>query len=143
TFIKRFATGSALQAGGLDVLNSPFGAAVAPANFGQFSSTPNNPVLLIGNFGSSQISAFNLNTGAFLGQLSDAKGHPLVLNGGIKEGDLKGLWGIRFGNGQGGADDNTLFFAAGINAEADGLFGTVTAVSTSKAVRGDDMAALG
>jgi uncharacterized protein (TIGR03118 family) len=126
-FIKRFATGSALQAGGLDVLNSPFGAAVAPAGFGQFSSTPNNPVLLIGNFGSSQISAFNMNTGAFLGQLSDAQGRPLVLNGGIKETDLKGLWGIRFGNGQGGADANTLFFAAGINAEADGLFGKVTA----------------
>jgi uncharacterized protein (TIGR03118 family) len=130
TFIKRFATGSALQAGGLDVLNSPFGAAVAPAGFGQFSSTPNNPVLLIGNFGSSQISAFNMNTGAFLGQLSDAKGNPLVLNGGIKESDMKGLWGIRFGNGHGGADANTLFFAAGINAEADGLFGKVTAVTS-------------
>jgi len=131
-FIKRFATGSALQPGGLDVLNSPFGATVAPANFGQFSSTPNNPVLLIGNFGSSQISAFNMNTGAFLGQLSDAQGHPLVLNGGIKESDMKGLWGIRFGNGHGGADANTLFFAAGINAEADGLFGKVTAVTSAK-----------
>jgi uncharacterized protein (TIGR03118 family) len=128
-FIKRFATGSALQPGGLDVLNSPFGAAVAPADFGQFSSTPNNPVLLIGNFGSSQISAFNMNSGAFLGQLSDAQGNPLVLNGGISESDKKGLWGIRFGNGHGGADANTLFFAAGINAEADGLFGKVTAVT--------------
>jgi uncharacterized protein (TIGR03118 family) len=128
--IKRFATGSALQPGGLDVLNSPFGAAVAPSGFGQFSSAPNNPVLLIGNFGSSQISAFNLNTGAFLGQLSDAQGKPLVLNGGIKESDTKGLWGIRFGNGHGGADANTLFFAAGINAEADGLFGRVTAVTS-------------
>jgi uncharacterized protein (TIGR03118 family) len=129
-FIKRFATGSALQPGGLDVLNSPFGATVAPADFGQFSSTPNNPVLLIGNFGSSQISAFNKSTGAFLGQLSDAKGNPLVLNGGIKETDMKGLWGIRFGNGHGGADANTLFFAAGINAEADGLFGKVTAIAS-------------
>jgi uncharacterized protein (TIGR03118 family) len=128
-FIKRFATGSALQPGGLDVLNSPFGATVAPAGFGQFSSAPNNPVLLIGNFGSSQISAFNKNTGAFLGQLSDAQGKPLVLNGGINESDTKGLWGIRFGNGHGGADANTLFFAAGINAEADGLFGKVTAVT--------------
>jgi uncharacterized protein (TIGR03118 family) len=129
-FIKRFATGSALEPGGLDALNSPFGATVAPADFGQFSSTPNNPVLLIGNFGSSQISAFNTKTGAYLGQLSDAQGHPLVLNGGIKESDMKGLWGIRFGNGHGGADANTLFFAAGINAEADGLFGKVTAVTS-------------
>jgi uncharacterized protein (TIGR03118 family) len=138
-FIKRFATGSALQPGGLDVLNSPFGATVAPANFGQFSSTPNNPVLLIGNFGSSQISAFNMNTGAFLGQLSDAQGNPLVLNGGIKESDTKGLWGIRFGNGQGGADANTLFFAAGINAEADGLFGEVTAVTHPNVHRRDEV----
>jgi uncharacterized protein (TIGR03118 family) len=138
-FIKRFATGSALQPGGLDVLNSPFGAAVAPANFGQFSSTPNNPVLLIGNFGSSQISAFNMNTGAFLGQLSDAQGHPLVLNGGLKESDMKGLWGIRFGNGHGGADANTLFFAAGINAEGDGLFGEVTAVTSPNVHRHDEM----
>ena len=129
-FIKRFATGSALASGGLDELNSPFGATVAPAGFGQFSSAPNNPVLLIGNFGSSQISAFNMNTGAFLGQLSDAQGHPLLLNGGIKESDMKGLWGIRFGNGHGGADANTLFFAAGINAEADGLFGKVTPVTS-------------
>jgi hypothetical protein len=53
-----------------------------------------------------------------------------VVNGGIKEGDMKGLWGIRFGNGQGGADVNTLFFAAGIHAEADGLFGKVTAVTS-------------
>jgi uncharacterized protein (TIGR03118 family) len=138
-FIKRFATGSALQAGGLDVLNSPFGAAIAPADFGQFSSAPNNPVLLIGNFGSSQISAFNKNTGAFLGQLSDAKGNPLVLNGGIKESDMKGLWGIRFGNGHGGADANTLFFAAGINAEADGLFGKVTAVTSANVHRGGEI----
>jgi uncharacterized protein (TIGR03118 family) len=138
-FIKRFATGSALQPGGLDVLNSPFGAAVAPANFGQFSSTPNNPVLLIGNFGSSQISAFNMNTGAFLGQLSDVQGHPLVLNGGIQESDMKGLWGIRFGNGHGGADANTLFFAAGINAEGDGLFGEVTAVNSPNVHRRDEM----
>jgi uncharacterized protein (TIGR03118 family) len=142
TFITRFATGSALQAGGLDALNSPFGAAIAPAGFGQFSSTPNNPVLLIGNFGSSQISAFNLNTGAFLGQLSDARGHPLVVNGGIHEGDLKGLWGIRFGNGQGGADANTLFFAAGIHAEGGGLFGTVTPVSTTPNPRGNELAGL-
>jgi uncharacterized protein (TIGR03118 family) len=132
-FIKRFATGSALQPGGLDALNSPFGAAVAPAQFGQFSSTPNNPVLLIGNFGSSQISAFNMNTGAFLGQLTDAKGNPLVVNGGIKESDMKGLWALRFGNGHGGADVNTLFFAAGINAEGDGLFGKITAGTGSNA----------
>jgi hypothetical protein len=81
--------------------------------------------------------------GPFLGQLTDAGGQPLVVNGGIKESDLKGLWGIRFGNGQGGTDPNTLYFAAGINAEADGLFGAVAAVSSSKVPLGDHMAAQG
>jgi hypothetical protein len=33
-----------------------------------------------------------------------------------------GLWGLRFGNGGFGGDVNTLFFSAGINDEADGLF---------------------
>src|SRR6185437_14717536 len=82
--------------------------------------------LLVGNFGSSQVSAFNLRTGHFLGQLSDAHGHPLVLNGGFPENNMKGLWGIAFGNGHGGADPNTLFFASGINQESDGLFGKVS-----------------
>jgi uncharacterized protein (TIGR03118 family) len=126
TFIKRFATGSALQTGGLDALNSPIGMAVAPSNFGQFSSTATRTVLLVGNFGDSHVSAFDMSTGQFLGQLSDAQGNPLVLNGGFQETDKKGLWGIGFGNGHGGAATNALFFASGINAENDGLFGKVT-----------------
>jgi uncharacterized protein (TIGR03118 family) len=125
-FVKRLATGSALDPNGLPQLNSPIGMAVAPANFGKFSSKPGAPVLLIGNFGDSHVSAFDQNTGRFLGQLSDAHGQPLVLNGGFKETNIKGLWGIGFGNGHGGADSNTLFFAAGINQESDGLFGKVT-----------------
>jgi uncharacterized protein (TIGR03118 family) len=112
-FITRFASQG--------LLNSPHGMAVAPDNFGQFSNA-----LLVGNFGDSKVNAFDPKTGAFLGQLADAQGHPLVLNGGFQEGDTKGLWGITFGNGHGGAATNSLFFAAGINAENDGLFGKVT-----------------
>ena len=121
-FIKRFATGSAV--GGTAPLNSPIGAALAPPGFG-----PNGKfggALLIGNFGDSRVSAFDPATGKFLGQLTDAQGHTLVLNGGFKETNTKGLWGIAFGNGQGGAATDALFFAAGINGEADGLFGKVT-----------------
>lgn len=124
-FIKRFATGTAV--GGTSPLNSPIGATIAPAGYGpngKFSGA-----LLIGNFGDSTVSAFDPATGNFLGQLTDPQGHTLVLNGGLKETNTKGLWGIAFGNGQGGADTNALFFAAGINAEADGLFGKVTMVS--------------
>jgi uncharacterized protein (TIGR03118 family) len=118
-FIERFASQG--------LLNSPHGITVAPDSFGQFSNA-----LLVGNFGDSKVNAFDLKTGAFLGQLADAKGAPLVLNGGFKETDLKGLWGITFGNGQNGAATNSLFFASGINAENDGLFGKVT-------VNGEDL----
>jgi uncharacterized protein (TIGR03118 family) len=113
-FIERFASQG--------LLNSPHGIAVAPDNFGQFSNA-----LLVGNFGDSKVNAFNLNTGQFLGQLTDAHGNTLILNGGFKnESDTKGLWGLTFGDGQNGAATNSLFFAAGINDENDGLFGKVT-----------------
>ena len=114
TFIERFASQG--------LLNSPHGIAVAPDNFGQFSNA-----LLVGNFGDSKVNAFNLQTGQFLGQLTDAHGNTLILNGGFKkESDTKGLWGLTFGDGQNGAATNSLFFAAGINDENDGLFGKVT-----------------
>lgn len=123
TLINRFASGTA-AGGTLTELNSPIGMAIAPSGFGPHGEF--GGALLVGNFGSSQVSAFNLKTGQFLGQLSDAQGNPLVLNGGFSETNPKGLWGIAFGNGHGGADPNTLFFAAGINEENDGLFGTVS-----------------
>jgi uncharacterized protein (TIGR03118 family) len=118
-FIMRFASGTA-AGGTLTALNSPIGATLAPARFGVFGGD-----LLIGNFGDSHVSAFDPSTGQFLGQLMDVSGNPLVLNGGFKESDTKGLWGIGFGNGADGAGTNTLFFAAGINEENDGLFGKV------------------
>ncbi|HEY2846413.1 MAG TPA: TIGR03118 family protein, partial [Pyrinomonadaceae bacterium] len=112
-FIRRFATRGSL--------NSPIGATIAPANFGQFSND-----VLIGNFGDSRVNAFDPTSGAFLGQLMDTQGNPLVLNGGFQETDTKGLWGIGFGGGANGAGTNDMFFAAGINEENDGLFGKVT-----------------
>jgi len=36
-----------------------------------------------------------------------------------------GLWGLRFAPATPGAGPNTLFFTAGLNDEADGLFGTI------------------
>src|SRR5262249_8898846 len=39
-----------------------------------------------------------------------------------------GLWGLTFGNGGNGGDPRTLYFAAGINDERDGLFGSIRAV---------------
>ncbi len=118
-FLRRFATQG--------TLNSPIGMAVAPDGFGRFGGD-----LLVGNFGDSRVNAFDLSTGVFLGQLTDPQGNPLVLNGGFKETNLKGLWGIAFGNGHGGAGEHTLFFQAGINEEKDGLFGRVDFVPPPK-----------
>jgi hypothetical protein len=39
---------------------------------------------------------------------------------------IDGLWGLRFAPATPGAGPNTLFFTAGINHEADGLFGEIT-----------------
>ena len=91
-------------------LNSPWGLALAPAKFGTFSRD-----VLVGNFGDGRINAFASN-GTFLGQLQNQNGHPITING---------LWGLAFGNGALAGDSNTLFFASGLNDEADGLFGSI------------------
>jgi uncharacterized protein (TIGR03118 family) len=92
-------------------LNSPWGLTFAPSDFGPFSGA-----FLVGNFGDGRINAFNPNNGAFLGPLRDSNGNPITING---------LWGTAFGNdGQAGAH-NQLFFASGLNDEANGLFGRI------------------
>jgi uncharacterized protein (TIGR03118 family) len=125
-FITRFASGTTVG-GTLSELNSPWGMTVAPHGFGKFGGD-----LLVGNFGDSRVNIFNLKTGKFLGQLDDGNGNPLVLNGGFQGPSDKGLWGIGFGNGEGGAGKKVLFFAAGINDESDGVFGMVTMAKGKK-----------
>jgi uncharacterized protein (TIGR03118 family) len=93
-------------------LNSPWGLAVAPLSFGEFSGA-----LLIGNFGDGRINAFSQDTGDFLGQLQDTFGNPMTIDG---------LWGLNFGNGAFQAPTTTLFFTAGIGDEGHGLFGSIT-----------------
>jgi uncharacterized protein (TIGR03118 family) len=109
-------------------LNAPWGLAMAPANFGKFSGD-----LLVGNFGDSHVSAFDPISGAFLGQLSNAKGQPLVLDGGFNGSSTQGLWGLSFGNNGGAGPANTLYFTSGFNHESDGVLGAVTANSVSTA----------
>jgi uncharacterized protein (TIGR03118 family) len=96
------------------VLNSPWGVALAPKGFGGFAGA-----LLVGNFGDGRINAFDQAAGAWLGTVNDTNGTPFSVNG---------LWGIAFGNGGNGGDTHTLYFTAGLNAEADGLFGSLTPV---------------
>jgi len=92
-------------------LDSPWGLAIAPSNFG-----PASGALLVGNEANGMINAFDSTTGAFLGTLADPSGNPIINTG---------LWGLRVGNGGNGGDPNKLYFAAGINEEQAGLFGAV------------------
>ena len=104
-------------------LNAPWGLALAPSSgFGKASGK-----LLVGMFGSGQIATFDPATGEFEGLLRGRKGRPIQIDG---------LWALRFGNGANAGPTTTLFFTAGINDEADGLFGTITPVA--KREDGDD-----
>jgi uncharacterized protein (TIGR03118 family) len=103
-FVRRLVTRGALD--------SPWGLALAPAGFGQFSGD-----LLVGNFGNGHINVYSPATGAHLGQLRRANGRPIVIDG---------LWGLQFGNGN-AAKTNQLIFSAGPDGEAHGLLGKIVA----------------
>jgi uncharacterized protein (TIGR03118 family) len=98
-------------------LNSPWGLAIAPASFDGFSGD-----LLVGNSGDGTISVFDLVSKGFVGQLSDAIGDPLSIDG---------LWGITVGNGANAGSLNELYFAAGPDDGQNGLFGVIKYVSGS------------
>jgi uncharacterized protein (TIGR03118 family) len=92
-------------------LNAPWGITLAPANFGSLSGA-----LLIGNFGDGVIHGYDPATGAVLGTLQDGAGQPIA---------TPGLWGMAFGSGARNQPTTTLFFAAGIADEVDGLYGRI------------------
>ena len=104
--VKRFASGG--------VLNSPWGLAKAPANFGKFSGD-----ILVGNFGNGHINAFDPTTGAFVGSLRDLQSKVISIDG---------LWALTFGNGGSTGARNALFFTAGLDDESHGLFGVLKAI---------------
>lgn len=92
-------------------LDAPWGVAIAPAGFGQFSGD-----LLVGNFGNGEINAFN-SMGNFVGTLDGGNGNPIV---------NPDLWALDFRtNGGDNSVPNALYFDAGINGQADGLFGEI------------------
>jgi uncharacterized protein (TIGR03118 family) len=111
-----------------DWLNAPWGAALAPLDFGRFSHD-----LLIGQFaggGDTQssgfIAAYDLATGKFDGLLQDATGKPLAING---------VWALSPGNvtpnnyDAAAAPATEVYFTAGPNHGSGGLLGYLTAVS--------------
>ena len=103
--------------GGIDghgQLNAPWGLALAPASFGTFAGD-----LLVGNFGDGRINAYreaSPNTFVHDGKLRGADNQPL---------EIDGLWALQFAQGGANGTADQLFFTAGPNDEADGLFGRI------------------
>ena len=107
---------------------APWGAVWTPRDFGELTNR-----LLIGNFGSGTISAFDGFDGHFIGFMLDPSGKVIVNDG---------LWSLTFGNSAAGCTDpnacgqagpyNSLFFTAGVNDEAGGLFGTLTPIKAEQ-----------
>ncbi|WP_018433345.1 TIGR03118 family protein [Paraburkholderia atlantica] len=106
---QRFATGGPL--------NAPWGIAQAPASFGAMSGA-----IIIGNFGDGIINAFNASSGQSMGPISGPNNSPIVEHG---------VWGIAFGNDLSNQPSSTLFFAAGPNDEADGVYGRIDLNTTT------------
>jgi uncharacterized protein (TIGR03118 family) len=98
TFDKRLISGNPL--------NSPWGMAIAPSNFGTLSGK-----LLVGNFPTGGINAFDKDTGALIGAVANKKGKAL---------NIDGLWALDAGPGT-----STVQFTAGPVFETHGLIGNI------------------
>jgi uncharacterized protein (TIGR03118 family) len=108
------------------VLNSPWGLAIAPSSFGKYAGD-----LIIGNFGDGRIHVFRESRESceherereherefrFVDAIEDDRDRPIVIDG---------LWSLVPGNNAAAGTSDELFFTAGINGEANGLFGKIT-----------------
>jgi uncharacterized protein (TIGR03118 family) len=102
-------------------LEAPWEVVMAPSGFGWASHQ-----LLVGEVDSGEISVFNPETGAFLGQLTDNHGRPIVIDG---------VWALIFTGGEEGDHPPRLFFAAGCAFPPEytpSLFGYITVASSSE-----------
>ena len=120
SFVKRFASRG--------TLNIPWGVTMAPGSFFEEQQgddvtnnnnghngdhNPNEPVMLIGNFGDGHINVYDLD-GRFLGQLRSK--HSTIV--------IDGLWALSFAPSTAtSVDPARLYFTAGPDHETDGLFG--------------------
>src|SRR4029079_9492332 len=97
-------------------LHSPWGIALAPADFGPMS----NAILISNNISRGRINAFNPATGQFLGPLRNAKGKPI---------EVDNIWAMQFDQdaaNQHTRNTNKISLTAGPNDYANGLFGVIT-----------------
>jgi uncharacterized protein (TIGR03118 family) len=123
SLIKRFTSGGQL--------NAPWGVSMAPASFfrdgnegedgdddddGQGKGKERNDIVLIGNFGNGRINAYK-SDGKYFGQLW-VHNAPIVIDG---------LWAISMAPATATTiPAGRLYFTAGPDDEADGLFGYIT-----------------
>ena len=105
-------------------LSSPWGAALAPQDYGEFSH-----MVLVANHGSGKVAAFNPFNGRFAGFMLDASGNELQIDG---------LWALAFADG-GIADFatvlgpyNACYFTAGTDGGQHGLFGSLVPVQADQ-----------
>ena len=98
--------------------NAPWGITQASSDFGAYSHD-----ILVGQFGSGEIAAFNPVSGRFEGLLMNSSNQPIQIDG---------LWGLSFGNGASAGSATALYFAAGSNNENGGLIGEITAVQNTQ-----------
>ena len=103
------------RVGTQNTLNAPWGLTIAPSTFGPYAGD-----LLVGNFGGGAINVFSLSgTPSFVGQLDGPTSTPLAING---------LWALQSGNGGNGGNPGNVYFTAGPNNQANGLFGVISPV---------------
>jgi hypothetical protein len=100
------------------------GVAQAATDFGTFSHS-----IIVGQFGSGEILAFDPVTGAFEGKFEDQNGSII---------SMPGIWGLSFGAGNANSGGpNQLFFNAGVDQGKAGLFGFFAPVA-SDLTQGND-----
>jgi uncharacterized protein (TIGR03118 family) len=93
-------------------LDTPWGLALAPANWGKFGGD-----LLVGNNdGDGSINAYTLG-GVWQGQI--------MVNSGSRFSESE-LWGMSFGNGAGAGSPDVLYFVAGLDGATNGLLGSIS-----------------
>jgi uncharacterized protein (TIGR03118 family) len=96
-------------------LNSPWGLAIAPTDFGKYAGD-----LLVGNFGDGTINAVDLaHHDQNMGKLLGIDGKAITI------GDL---WALTPGNDGKGGSSGEIYFTAGVKDEAQGIFGSLSAI---------------
>jgi uncharacterized protein (TIGR03118 family) len=107
-----------------DSLDAPWGLTLAPSDFGSFSRR-----VIVGEFGSGWISAFDAVTGQFIDNFKDQNNMVISIDG------PGALWSLAFGDGEPNSDPagqpaNALFFTSGplVNGVFHGHFGTLTPI---------------